>query len=105
MPVGGSGLWNLDHVHDGHAHARVEGVVATLRRRERRRNATETRGGIWLTYLAGAAAGAFSERSLHSGAIAIPVALTAAVALAAIRAARRPSASRDSAGLPCDVSS
>jgi uncharacterized membrane protein YoaK (UPF0700 family) len=71
----------------------IRGITHKLARGGRAEDETHVRGGLWLVYIAGAAAGAFAERAWHAGAVVIPVAVTASVALSALcRLARLPSA-------------
>jgi uncharacterized membrane protein YoaK (UPF0700 family) len=67
----------------------IQGFTARLHpRRSDHGAATHVRAGLWLVYIVGAAAGALGERSWHAGVMAIPAALTAAVALVAVGSAR-----------------
>lgn len=71
----------------------IRGITHKLARGGRADDGTHVRGGLWLVYILGAAAGAFAETSWHAGAVAIPVAVTAAVTLTVLwRLARLPSA-------------
>jgi uncharacterized membrane protein YoaK (UPF0700 family) len=59
------------------------------------RGTTESRAGpglpgaAWLTYAAGAVAGAFAEKAWHAGAVAMPLTLVCAVSAAAIHPGTR----------------